>query len=473
MYYGNAHFVSDKNKPASIVAFEDARAAIRASYSGVIYDDQETPSLFRGVATGDQVAYFHDGRTDGICGTLEDGAPVYGLEGSSLRNKDGIWQKPQRHVSAQLIRDKNRVKDGSAFDYRCVGMIPLSGMAMVHSPTAIIDTALPQPQADQSLEWSESITEDGIHVVERRITGQNDKVIWHIDPELNWNATRVEYWSGDRVVFAALNEYEKINGVWVPIKSILDQLDGAVKVAVELQYDEVNSPKIPRDLGPETIGIWTGSPVNVKDESEQLIWDGSGLNTYKDFFDRVAKGELQKDPRIKSQQDAIDEQISKRVVGGRIPQTTAELYGSPYPPLPAVKKLQPNAVAGDARFQQARKKLVAATTIAVDSWDQFVAAFASKYELEPEQVQRCEGILKECKARRAKYLDGIKRKLEETANAKPVNSVEMRLAEEKINVLLKPVDEIFEQLKKRLNKIPTRKQIQAHPNAPASNPARK
>lgn len=462
-------------KPASVVAFENARMSIRAKFRGQIFSDQFPPSQFRGIATGDQVAYFNDGRADGVCGRLEDGTPLYGLEDAWLKNKHGVWGKEQRLVPAQLLTGQENVQSSLALDYRSIGMVPSGGVEIMNAPTSIIEASLPQPAVGQTVEWEETITDDGIHVVKRSIAGQEGKVIWHIDPALNWNATRVELWNANEALYTVYNEYEKINDVWVPTKSVLDEWNGQVKVAVDLKYDEVNTNRIPAQLEPELIGVWVGTPVNVRrgDRSEQMFWDGLWLTDHKDLYDRISSSEIDLDPRIKDLRAAQDSEIAKRTINGRRPQTVAELYSTPYPPLSKEAKPAESEESPATRFELAKKLRLATTTAPADAWDHFVQEFIRKYHLTQDQAQRCENILKECKERRDNYLNGAKPKLEQVAKTTPKNASEARLAEEKLNVLLEPVNRLFQQMKKRLEKIPTRKQLQDHADAPQSRPARK
>ena len=460
-------FAQERAKPASLLAFEDARARIRATFSGRVYDDEAVPQTFRSTVSGDQVAFFDDGRTNGAPGSLEDGTPLYGLEDAWLRTSDKLWGKPRRVVPGQVFVGAGQQNNGGAFDYRCVGMLPAAGVALLNSPHTILDSV---GNLD-SIEYRETIDDDGIHIVERRIRDSEEKIVWYIDPNLDWNATRVELVSGDRVVFAAINEYDRKNGLWIPTKTTYDQQGDEVKLVVELEYAQVNTPAIPETLSPELVGFYVGTPVNICGgaPAEQQIWVGDHLATHDEYRKLLLDGAVTPDPRIQQIRDAHEAEIARRTVNGRRPQTTVELYGTPFTPLSDMRRSADPSAGADDRRSNLKKKAAAATQPA-DEWDSYVVAFIRHYDLPDEQAQKCLALLADAKSRRDAHLGRVRPQIERVANAEPKTPVERKRSEEKLNVLLRPVQECFEHLKRRLAKIPTRQQVEAYGQFDAARP---
>ena len=114
------------------------------------------------------------------------------------------------------------------------------------------------------------------------------------------------------------------------------------------------------------------------------------------------------------------------------------------------------------------------------AWEKYVREFIAKYQLNDEQTQKANAVLEDCQAQAERYTIGRKEQLEkldkqiaELKKSKDKNK-NKRLSElnEKRKSLMDPLDRIFEQqLKPRLERLPTRAQRRAAEVAAKKKPA--
>ena len=97
---------------------------------------------------------------------------------------------------------------------------------------------------------------------------------------------------------------------------------------------------------------------------------------------------------------------------------------------------------------------------AEDRWDQYVQDFIKKYELDPGQRESAESILREYKKRAADYRSSrtkefteITKRLSEAFQSSDLQKRAMAQRDEA--ALNKPIDEMFEEMKRRLDPIPS------------------
>jgi hypothetical protein len=106
-------------------------------------------------------------------------------------------------------------------------------------------------------------------------------------------------------------------------------------------------------------------------------------------------------------------------------------------------------------------------------WEQYVREFVQRYQLDDEQTQRANSILKDCQdearrimEKRKPEIERLDKKLQSVAESKDAGGAdklkEMAEVSRQRTKLMEPIGEIFEkQLKPRLEKLPTRAQRQA------------
>jgi hypothetical protein len=115
-------------------------------------------------------------------------------------------------------------------------------------------------------------------------------------------------------------------------------------------------------------------------------------------------------------------------------------------------------------------------------WEKYVREFIEKYKLNDEQSQKAHAVLEDCQAQRDRYLRGrteqlekLDHQVEELKKSKDKNkSNNLTQLADKRKKLMAPIDEIFtQQLKPRLERLPTRAQRRAAEVAAAKKPASK
>lgn len=106
-----------------------------------------------------------------------------------------------------------------------------------------------------------------------------------------------------------------------------------------------------------------------------------------------------------------------------------------------------------------------------DSWERFVEAFCAKFELDEAQRASAMSILRDVQARRDQYRTSHADELE------AANQIDdARFRAERIEQLMQPIGSLYEELRSRLDRIPTSAQIEAarrtiSTSQPASAPA--
>ena len=128
----------------------------------------------------------------------------------------------------------------------------------------------------------------------------------------------------------------------------------------------------------------------------------------------------------------------------------------------------------DAAGRSIPKKPAAPATapVAKDEWTVYTEDFVRRYELEPEQEQRARSFLRSAQFERDRYLQRKSDEIERvTKSALDATSDEDRVrAKEQADRLQAPVERMFQQLRDKLNTLPTR--AQRARAEPASRPAR-
>ncbi len=137
----------------------------------------------------------------------------------------------------------------------------------------------------------------------------------------------------------------------------------------------------------------------------------------------------------------------------------------------------------NARPPQHTSRGVVSRRKAEDDWDRYVRSFIENYRLDESQSKSAQQILKDMKDKAKNYRVSNDQEIKEAEqmlatakSARPVDLNSVELAQTIVHELKKPFEDYFEQLKVRLNQIPTAKQreeyYQRNPNLrPAAKPA--
>jgi hypothetical protein len=137
-------------------------------------------------------------------------------------------------------------------------------------------------------------------------------------------------------------------------------------------------------------------------------------------------------------------------------------HESPAPPEPAVER---PAADPPATAKAVEKK---------DEWTLYVEAFIARYQLDAEQQQKARHFLERAHAGRDRYLSGRGAEMERiTKMWKEAKDEKQRATVSKAHARFqKPIDGMFERLKRDLDKLPTRRQrqlaAQSNPKPPES-----
>lgn len=112
------------------------------------------------------------------------------------------------------------------------------------------------------------------------------------------------------------------------------------------------------------------------------------------------------------------------------------------------------------RSRQMRRGLPTSQPAAPDEWEQYTRDFIARYQLNPEQQAAAERILSALKEQREIFLKKNLTKLAEiTERLKNAPSAEAReAAEQAFDKFSTPLERMFQMLKERLDKLPTRAQ---------------
>lgn len=330
-----------------------------------------------------------------------------------LSNADGNWEY---RVDGILVfhRDVPQLPHMPP-DIRLVGMSSSFDVTQACRIGSVFDAMASEAIFSQEVR-------DGFEVVTAR--WQNGTATrFFIDPQVGWNAVRVEsLGSNDQLRQSVTTTYEQRGGVWFPAScQAIDEQTGEVCYLVEIEHADVNNPDLPKRLEPEHIGIQNDMTVVL------VHRDGR----------QVAYSEGRLVPR--------DEEHRAAVRSGRVRQgdKVAEF------------RKDRRGFCEPMNIDELRKVRVDRSH---DDWERYTLRFIELYQLDEKQRESAMAILKKCQQERDEWLrenfDKVERRLADEPADRPRPQLEARL--------LKPVQRIFDgKLKPQLFKLPTTAQIEA------------
>lgn len=399
------------------------------------------------VNRNNEVARLGFGTATGVTGHTEGGVPLYGLESARLVTPEGEWSRYQRSISGELnARDASHARVG-LLDVRSIGFVPNS-LCQTYSPQGCLEN-LDELLGCNGVEMSEK-TLDDVPCVEARCPDGMKRLVWKFDARSPGVLKRVEDWRADRMVAAVEMEYQRVGATTLPVKVVTFGQNEQVMGVTELAYRNVDSPAIPERLTPAHIGFLVGSPVHVRGDgaSRRMLWAGDRLVTQDEYNDLKTRGLVEDDPQVVAW-------LARAKARGPIDPSkqtlnTVDVYGKP--------STEPIIIPRpDAAWRHRITPLLKAPDEA-DEWSKYVETFIRKFKLDEDQATRCRHFLKEALERRGQYLRSRRGPLERLAVRECKTTGDARLALEELTVILRPVERMFEELKARLEKIPTRKQ---------------
>jgi hypothetical protein len=424
-------------RPEALLRFEEAREAIVTAdvTMSKVFPLRETsnePWYLRNIIAGDEVAFLSLGTPSGITSWRgETGEPVYKGPYTWLREGNVEWgyQAGENNCQYRINPLNKRVSD-----FRSAGM--------GYKPT----TAGPEEAITELLGTSDVIyseeMEGDIYRVEAR--GNDETVVWRIDPALDWNARSCELWRGDELIVYSETEYEDVGGTFIPTRVGYFNNDGDAYILVTVEDAVVNDPALPIDLVPEYIGMEVGCNV-FGDGKPGTLYAGNGKTLpSKELLAAEARGEIQVGPIMLARRRGEPTSWSlppATVVKARLLGETSNTATS-----------QPEA--GD----QEQHEFHAKPAVELDEWDKYVLKFIRDYGLNDEQAQKAIQTLRSCKLQRDHFLEAQKDRME---------ALRKKGDKEKLDKLLAVPTRIFEErLKPGLDRLLTRKQRSSKQEAP-------
>lgn len=429
--------------PRALVELEQARSRIRhadITWERTDYRNSFVPGVaksYRSAYSEHEVAYFADGTIGddttppGITGWTADGDPVLESRYAHLTTATARWALETDHLTGTKWDDPR--PDDRDQDVRLIGMMP---QPILDADPA---TLLSRLGEGHRREYHETII-DGLHVVECAFPGDQSKYVWYIDPAKGWNCVRSQAIVNGAVIAESVADYQSADGkVWFP--TAVDYFGSSMEplVHIEVSSAKINTPDLPKTLTPEFIGFGSCmqvihvAPDGKTGDIMKYVADGR-LATLSEYSQLLADGKTTVDPRI-VEFDKKHKEISAA-------QRSSE----------------------EALERAAKAKL---TAIPADEWEAYTRDFINRFRLDTDQSQKAMLILLQCQQRRDAYLKSRERDFADLGRRLVLASdKEKTTVKERIEILRRPVEEIFErQLKPRLDKLPTRKQRDAveHP----------
>lgn len=384
--------------------------------------------------SGRDIIWVDRGDEEGVVGRTVSGAPNPSRTNPVhvLRRGDGTWEHQEQTDRA------------TTYDSDMPGMAPdLRALGTMYGPTVydVADTLWRDPVPQPSPRTYEATAQDGLHIV----TAKSDvgTIKWWIDPKRGWAPTRVALFRDGRVFSESRSVLKQFEGVWFPetvqyfAKGYKDGREPYKTVRV--YSASWNDPEHPQHFTPEAIGIQKGMILRKKDSYGQELCSG--------FYNGQAFA-------------------------------TPEEYA-------AQRKLASLAetVARGAELTEEEKwdLLTRDQNMFISHWEAYTAQFIQRYRLNSEQSDKGWAVLKSCQERANKYLSRHKAEFGEVQkeigvlrdSASSEKTRRLAVSHERRRRLMQPIDDIFEnQLKPRLDKLPTRAQRAAAEANAATQPAK-
>lgn len=348
----------------------------------------------------------------------------------SLDRDEQSWNYSAGDTRA-LVRTGRPLHGGGVVNVRSLGL----GYRISYSDVATTLRIGRSPDA----EYRFSSTENGATTIVTA-TSAGKVITWELDHAQGGLPTRVILERDGEIVEESRSRLRQWNGIWYPELVEFfrrDQHEGKEAYESVLVTSAVfDSPKLPKRIEPESIGIDAGVFVELRDPKSNAVegrfWDGAALITIEEQRKRNAKGEWKVGP-IYSANSA------RRQADGNVQPTS-----------------QPAAAKGTAEAKTADSE-----------WEAYTRRFIIIYALNDSQTQKALSVLDQCKEAARTQMSSHETELREIderlGKIKELPAKDRELPQrtllEKQKKLLEPLEKIFEsKLKPALDAIPTRAQ---------------
>jgi len=241
------------------------------------------------------------------------------------------------------------------------------------------------------------------------------------------------------------------------VKRFLDKheadLRGLLGELLRLQLKrEAPSPELARRLGEEALPIFEDARREILEANRQ--WRRILTDEQKRIHDEDLK-------RMKANFERLEEQFT-RWKQGQFDPRSGSLAAALRPPSAPIRRLP------TSRPLASSLGPTPALYSPYHYWDRYVKNFINIYKLDEAQRQTALAILKDCKERAIQYRETHKQELEQAAGRirelirSRADRQEIRQAIAAQRKLTQPITDIFRELQRRLNEIPTDAQRQRY-----------
>ncbi len=283
---------------------------------------------------------------------------------------------------------------------------------------------------------------------------------WWIDPDQGHNIVKTAVFVDGRQIGETEVSLQRKDGIWFPRRVVTyrmgngERRESAPKQVIDVISAEFNRPEHSKKLGPEHIGVEPGMNIfgqwrhrKDSDKPVRLVWDGHGLAEHDEYLERVERGEAEFGPTVRREMvRAIA--IHERRMRLQDFQATSRPAGTQ-----PVATTQPSWRGFESM------------------WEKYTREFISTYKLDEEQTQRAWMILRGCQDVATRHVLRYHDELDRLSKAHvaPQDATSRNEHEKRLQELLRPIDDLFEQrLKPRLEKLPTASQRKAAASQPVT-----
>ncbi len=425
---------------------------------------------FRNRIARNQVILEELGDQRGATVFREDGerkTPVEFRPHRYLAGQDEVWS----YFEDKLIASVRPAGSGAPIaDIRTLGFAPAPRLEVSLSHGISFDELVNGPA-----EFCVLDSEDGTSVVLARSRNEPDLIFrWVLKEELGLQPIRVEAVYKDAITQSLSIHYAPVDGEYMfPDWAEYRDANGAKEISIRVTNTRVNDPALPETFDPRDIGLANGvnvefGPTHPNYGALAIFYEDRAIPS-DEYLDLLVTVGVEPGPVILRANPALQEQYERVRARNAAAQRAS-----------AADSAAPTGTATQPASQPAR------ASQAIGLWEAYTLAFIDRYRLADEQRQKAMTILADCQRIGWAYLTSIQGKLDEldrqagepnvtrgAAGRPPSPSDAARTAT--VNAerarLLKPLDAIFEQqLKPRLDRLPTRAQRAAAEASPASQP---
>lgn len=241
--------------PNSLMHMVAARTcAFNTAHFEWLLDDSQTARYYASRYCGGDFLLWEYGDKDGCvdryaCG--ESHEHVYSPYGHLYTVEGQQWNYHEEGLRA-ILNDREAAVIAEQPDIRTFGLLPFFPRYDTHERVDAANFLETSLRVSPEVRFVEEIAPDGVvRVTAHYLTSQ---IIWHLDPEKDYQPILVEGMNvrsdGELEFYECMTEYQKVDGIWC-VKSV-ESMDHrrALRQSVEVQYASFDRPDHPQKLTP-------------------------------------------------------------------------------------------------------------------------------------------------------------------------------------------------------------------------------